>query len=269
MFIEHRYRTKEQWYDRRGKPFTPNTHYWVGGNTTFYGAALMRLRKGDFEDAPARGRRLARLADPARGPRPLLRRGREAVVRARHARRRSRPRRATSRPTPSRPSAHDPGIAQLKTHWRTRAGGRSPCRWASAGRGPPGHLALHQVQDLRRLSLPGEGQVRRAHLRHRAAAGAAQRDPAHRPQGRCGWRPTPPGRTVTDVVCAEPRRRGALERRHRGAGRRRGEHRGAAAGLGQRRASERPRQRLRPGRAQLHVPHPDGDGLDDRRRTGR
>jgi choline dehydrogenase-like flavoprotein len=30
-------------------PFHPNTHYWVGGNTTFYGAALMRLRPGDFE----------------------------------------------------------------------------------------------------------------------------------------------------------------------------------------------------------------------------
>jgi choline dehydrogenase-like flavoprotein len=50
VFIDRRYRTKEQWFDRRGKPFTPNTHYWVGGNTTFYGAALMRLREGDFHE---------------------------------------------------------------------------------------------------------------------------------------------------------------------------------------------------------------------------
>ena len=55
VFIDRRYRTKEHWYDSRGKPFTPNTHYWVGGNTTFYGAALMRLREGDFHEVQHKG----------------------------------------------------------------------------------------------------------------------------------------------------------------------------------------------------------------------
>ena len=55
VFIDHRYRTTEQWYDKRNKPFRPNTHYWVGGNTTFYGAALMRLRKGDFDEVQHKG----------------------------------------------------------------------------------------------------------------------------------------------------------------------------------------------------------------------
>jgi choline dehydrogenase-like flavoprotein len=55
VFIDHKYRTKEQWFDKRGKPFVPNTHYWVGGNTSFYGAALMRLRKGDFEETRHKG----------------------------------------------------------------------------------------------------------------------------------------------------------------------------------------------------------------------
>jgi choline dehydrogenase-like flavoprotein len=55
VFIDHKYRTKEQWYDKKGKPFHPNTHYWVGGNTTFYGAALMRLREGDFEETQHKG----------------------------------------------------------------------------------------------------------------------------------------------------------------------------------------------------------------------
>ncbi len=50
VFIENRYRAREQWYDRRNRPFRPNTHYWVGGNTSFYGAALMRLREGDFRE---------------------------------------------------------------------------------------------------------------------------------------------------------------------------------------------------------------------------
>ena len=50
VFLDHRYRTKDHWYDKHGKPFSPNTHYWVGGNTTFYGAALMRLRNRDFQE---------------------------------------------------------------------------------------------------------------------------------------------------------------------------------------------------------------------------
>ena len=50
VFVDHRYRTREQWLDSEDRPFTPNTHYWVGGNTTFYGAALMRLRESDFQE---------------------------------------------------------------------------------------------------------------------------------------------------------------------------------------------------------------------------
>lgn len=49
VFIEHRYRTKEVWVDKDNRPFIPNTNYWVGGNTTFYGAALMRMKVRDFE----------------------------------------------------------------------------------------------------------------------------------------------------------------------------------------------------------------------------
>lgn len=49
VFVDREYRTGEQWFDKSGKPFRPNTHYWVGGNTTFYGAALFRMRPGDFE----------------------------------------------------------------------------------------------------------------------------------------------------------------------------------------------------------------------------
>ena len=55
VFIDHKYRTKEHWFDKRGKPFTPNTHYWVGGNTTFYGAALMRMRGRDFTEVKHAG----------------------------------------------------------------------------------------------------------------------------------------------------------------------------------------------------------------------
>jgi len=49
VFIDGKYRTDEKWFDKDNKEFTPNTHYWVGGNTTFYGGVLMRFREGDFE----------------------------------------------------------------------------------------------------------------------------------------------------------------------------------------------------------------------------
>ncbi|HXV64884.1 MAG TPA: GMC family oxidoreductase [Vicinamibacteria bacterium] len=43
-----KYHIKDAWYDEHGKAFHPGTHYYVGGNTKFYGAALVRLRKQDF-----------------------------------------------------------------------------------------------------------------------------------------------------------------------------------------------------------------------------
>jgi choline dehydrogenase-like flavoprotein len=43
-----RYNNVEPWRDTRGNEFVPGAHYFVGGNTKFYGAALVRLRKQDF-----------------------------------------------------------------------------------------------------------------------------------------------------------------------------------------------------------------------------
>ena len=50
VFINQCYGSGEKWLDRKGKKFTPKIHYWVGGNTIFYGAALYRFRKNDFEE---------------------------------------------------------------------------------------------------------------------------------------------------------------------------------------------------------------------------
>ncbi len=55
VFIDRKYLTDEVWLDRNGKKFNPKIHYWVGGNTSFYGAALMRMRKRDFEEVPHEG----------------------------------------------------------------------------------------------------------------------------------------------------------------------------------------------------------------------
>lgn len=48
VFLTPRYMTQEKWRDKNGKEFTPGTHYYVGGNTKLYGAALLRMREKDF-----------------------------------------------------------------------------------------------------------------------------------------------------------------------------------------------------------------------------
>jgi choline dehydrogenase-like flavoprotein len=46
---DQRYRNSGTWVDgATGKDFTPKQHYYVGGNTKFYGAVLFRMRERDF-----------------------------------------------------------------------------------------------------------------------------------------------------------------------------------------------------------------------------
>ena len=48
VFVDAAYQAKETWYDRDGVAFRPGLHYYVGGNSKVYGAALLRLRERDF-----------------------------------------------------------------------------------------------------------------------------------------------------------------------------------------------------------------------------
>jgi choline dehydrogenase-like flavoprotein len=48
VFVDNRYVSPETWYDAKGKAFQPQVHYFVGGATKLYGAALYRLRREDF-----------------------------------------------------------------------------------------------------------------------------------------------------------------------------------------------------------------------------
>ncbi len=48
VFVDGTYQAEETWYDPRGSSFHPGLHYWVGGNSKVYGAALFRLRERDF-----------------------------------------------------------------------------------------------------------------------------------------------------------------------------------------------------------------------------
>jgi choline dehydrogenase-like flavoprotein len=53
--LEGRYNNADLWRDKEGKKFQPGAHYFVGGNTKFYGAALLRMRERDFGEVRHHG----------------------------------------------------------------------------------------------------------------------------------------------------------------------------------------------------------------------
>jgi choline dehydrogenase-like flavoprotein len=55
VFVDSKYKAHETWYDKDKKPFHPGIHYYVGGNTKVYGAALLRMRKEDFGEVRHHG----------------------------------------------------------------------------------------------------------------------------------------------------------------------------------------------------------------------
>ncbi len=49
VFVDGKYQADETWYGKGGESFHPGLHYYVGGNSKVYGAALFRLREKDFQ----------------------------------------------------------------------------------------------------------------------------------------------------------------------------------------------------------------------------
>jgi choline dehydrogenase-like flavoprotein len=49
IFVDGLFRPKETWRDGAGARFNPGNYYFVGGNSKFYGAVLIRYRERDFE----------------------------------------------------------------------------------------------------------------------------------------------------------------------------------------------------------------------------
>lgn len=48
IFADGFFRPDEEWLDGTGKSFNPGNYYYVGGNSKFYGAVLIRYRREDF-----------------------------------------------------------------------------------------------------------------------------------------------------------------------------------------------------------------------------
>lgn len=55
VFVRNKYKSHETWYGKDGEPFHPGQHYYVGGQTKFYGAILFRLRERDFGEVRHHG----------------------------------------------------------------------------------------------------------------------------------------------------------------------------------------------------------------------
>ena len=55
VFVEGKYNAPEAWLQTEGQDFHPGTHYFVGGNTKFYGSALLRKRESDFNEVKHHG----------------------------------------------------------------------------------------------------------------------------------------------------------------------------------------------------------------------
>jgi choline dehydrogenase-like flavoprotein len=48
VFVDGAYQAPETWHGADGRSFHPGLHYYVGGNSKVYGAALFRMRERDF-----------------------------------------------------------------------------------------------------------------------------------------------------------------------------------------------------------------------------
>lgn len=126
VFIAKRYRTTEEWLDKDDRPFSPNTNYWAGGNTTFYGAALMRMKRRDFEPLAHYGGKVSpgwplRYDDFA----PWYTQA-ENLWEVRGQRGIDPFDEATDPAYPYPPLLHDPGVQALKTHFESLGWRPSP-----------------------------------------------------------------------------------------------------------------------------------------------
>ena len=207
-------RRRTRGYDGNGKAFQPQVHYYVGGATKLYGAALYRLRAEDFGElrhhdgiSPAwpiayeemepyytQAEQLyqvhgARGEDPTEPPaqRALSVPGR--LPRAAHPAARRRPRRHRPPPVPRALRGAARRVEHALQHVRALPG-------------------------LRRVPVPRPRQVRRRGDRRAARDRAPQRDAADATPGGAP-ETNDAGTAVTEVVVERDGRAGDLRRRHR------------------------------------------------------
>ena len=258
VFVDGRYISPDSWYDPKGKSFyQPQVHYFVGGATKLYGAALYRMRAEDFSELRHHDGLSPAWPISYQDMEPYYTAA-ETMYQVHGARGEDPTEPPASAPYPYPAVSHEPRIQQLSDDL-AKAGFHpfhAPCgirvneanlpysicvRCADCDGFP---CPLHAKSDAEvagvrpALEHPGVTLVRNARV--------------------VKLETNPAGNVVTDVVVE---RDGETERyagRDRGRVLRRGQLRQAAAGLRHRQAPERAGQRLGSGRPQLHVPRQPG-----------
>ena len=126
VFVDQCYRTTDEWLDRDGRTFRPATHYWVGGNTSFYGAALMRMKRTDFQAVTHAGGGLSPAWPLSYDDMAPWYEMAERLWEV-HGQRGVDPfDEPDDPPYPFPPLTHDPGVAALKAHFETLGWRPSP-----------------------------------------------------------------------------------------------------------------------------------------------
>ena len=259
VFVQGRYISKDTWYDADGKPFQPQVHYFVGGATKMYGAALYRLRPQDFGEL--------KHVDGVSPAWPLTYDDFEPYytkaewlyeVHGNHGEDPTEGHWSKQYPWPA--LSHEPRIQQLSDDL------------AAAGYHPfhaPCGIQLDEADRNRSTCIrctwcdgypvPRPREVRRRGHRRATGDRPRQRDAARERRSGEARDRRRSGGSVTGVVVVARRRHGDATRPtswslSAGASNTRQD----PARIGERPAPQRPRQRLRPGRAQLHVPQQQG-----------
>ena len=264
VFVHGKYISKDTWYDADGKPFQPQVHYYVGGATKLYGAALYRLRPAGLRRAAPRRRALAGVAADLRRLRALVHERPSGSTRSTATPARTRPRATGRSRTRGRRSRTSRGSSSSSDD--LEAGGYHPFHAPvrhPARRGRPGQEHLHPLHVVRRLPLPRPRQGRRRDDRGAPGARPAQRHAAGRRRGDPARDRR--GRAHRDRRRRVPRRRARRRTRATSSSSRpaRRTRPSSSCSSANDRHPERPGQRLGPGRPELHVPQ-----LQGRRRAG-
>lgn len=140
VWRKQHYRSDELWVNGQGRTFRPFMHYNVGGNTKFWGAALLRLRESDFGAleyadgiSPSWPISYATLAPWYDQAEDLYRvRGAEGID----------PTEADRKPYPYPPVPHEPFIADLVDRLTARGLHPFPLPLGLTGPGEPGGCVL-------------------------------------------------------------------------------------------------------------------------------
>jgi choline dehydrogenase-like flavoprotein len=253
---ESRYQSRETWYDADDRPFSPYTHYWVGGNTKVYGAALLRNARARLRRGASLWGRVTGVATVLCGLRAVLHTRAERLYSV-HGERGLDPHDPpTSAPYPHGPLAHEARMKEVfddltalgHRPFPVPIGLRLPERVGGAVRGPETRLSMFD-------GYPDPTETK-ADSHVSCVQPALERSNVTLLTNTMVERivTTSSGREVTGVVAVHRGERVDVPGLDRGAGVRSDQQRGAASALVERCPSERVGQRIGHGRSKLHVP---------------